>query len=710
MPAQTPESPPAMPDGGWARAASEATAAQTPRSLGRFPHPAGPCVWAALGIDGLIAILDISLGPDTKLTGAFVIAPVLLAAVEGPAAVAFLALVSLILAALSGLWNDYFLSSDHLIRCGIILAGGALAVIAARARTEVLGARESAAVVVGELRATERRLDAILGSLDEAVTVRRLDGRTVYTNSAAHKLLGMVQAEIDQRDPGAVASRFHMRDEAGNPLRLEDMPSAKVLRGEPAEPLLVHTVRRDTGDEFWLHVKSSPLLDEHGHIEAAVTVLEDLTAVKRAELRMRFLAQAGEVLASSLDYEQTLRNVAGLAVPGLADWCAVDLVDEDGDRVSVAVAHTDPARVQLAEELRRYEPEELDPDQGMGLVLRTARPLLYAKITEEMVTASAVSEEHLALIRQVGFRSALLVPMSIGERTLGVLTLVTADSGRVLGEEDLEFAEQIAARAAVAVENARLYTQRAEVARTLQESLLPDDLPAIPGCEVAALYLPAAQGAEVGGDFYDIWALTGDWMVMVGDVTGKGVEAAAVTSLVRHTARTASEFERDPASVLARVDRTLQRGAALSLCTAVCARLSGNRLLLASGGHPLPLLVRASEVREIGCYGPLLGAFPDPTWTQLEERLQPGDALVFFTDGVPDAVGEDGERFGLRRLTDCLASAAGSSPAELVERLREAVTRFRVGAQADDTAVLVVRYGASDATEVAQPALRSGVN
>lgn len=557
-----------------------------------------------------------------------------------------------------------------------------------------------------------RRLEAVVDSLGEAVTVRSADGRTIYTNHAARELLGLSsQEELDRQEVGAVARGFEIEDEHGRRLSTDDFPSTKVLRGEHPEPMLVRSLRRDSGEERWILVKSTPLLDDRGRVEAAVNVLEDITAVKRAELRMRFLAEAGEVLASSLDYEQTLRNVAGLAVPLIADWCAVDLIDEDGDRTSVAVAHFDPARVELASRLRAYEPQELDPDQGLGLVVRCGEPVLYPDITEEMLVAGAVNAEHLDLLHEVGFRSALLVPMKIGRRTFGVLTMVTAESGRVLDEGDVEFAQRIAERAAVAVENARLYTDRAEVARTLQESLLPADLPVVDGWQAAALYLPAGHGADVGGDFYDLWAVPDGWMLMVGDVTGKGIQAAALTSLMRHTARTASEFESRPAQVLARVDRTLRDNPSLSLCTALCARIAGSRLSLSCGGHPLPLLVRGDSVDGVGRYGPLLGAFPHSEWHETDLELEPGDTLVAFTDGVTDAVGEGGQRFGLERLMDTIRGACDRPPDELVEVLRETLTDFQVGAQADDTAVLAMRFAPArdaGAPTPAREAPRSG--
>ncbi len=308
-----------------------------------------------------------------------------------------------------------------------------------------------------------------------------------------------------------------------------------------------------------------------------------------------------------------------------------------------------------------------------------------------MLAAAAVDERHLELLRAVGMRSVLIVPMRAGSRVLGAMTLVSAESARTLDEIDLALAEQTAARAAVAIENSRLYSQRSTIARTLQQSLLPDQLPEIPGYELASLYLPAIETSMVGGDFYEIWPVGDAWMVLIGDVTGKGIEAAALTALVRHTVRTASEFRSSPAELLTFLDRTLKQRPELSVCTALCLRLQDDSALLAVAGHPLPLYLHDGEIRELGVHGPLLGAFVDAEWVDHALVLEPDSTLLGYTDGVTDALGADGERFGLQRLRKVLAELSGARAPELLSGLAARLAEFQIGAQTDDTAAIALR-------------------
>jgi PAS domain S-box-containing protein len=543
------------------------------------------------------------------------------------------------------------------------------------------------------LRGSERRFEAIVGSLADPVTIRDREDRLIYANPAALKHLGVDSLErLRATHPASIMDGYRLSSEDGREITMGDIPSVRILRGERSvEPLLIRTIERDSGRQRWELLKAAPVIGEDGEVEATITIIEDVSEQRRSELQSTFLADAGAALAASLDYEETLRTVAQLAVPDVVDWCAVDLLDEAGDRRTVAVAHIDPDRLKLAEALRRYVPERLDPEQGLGLVLRTGKSLLYPEISDEMLEEAAVDEHHLELLRAVGFRSVLIVPMRLGERVLGTMTLVSAESVRVLDQLDLELAEQIAARAAVAIENSRLYSERSSIARTLQQSLLPDELPEVSEYEVASLYLPAIQTSMVGGDFYDVWAVGDSWMILIGDVTGKGVDAAALTALVRHTVRTASEFESSPAALLAFVDGTLKKRSILSVCTALCARLDGSRVTFAVGGHPLPLRISSGRAEEVGGHGPLLGAFADVHWDEHSLVLGEGSTLVFYTDGITDARGATGERFGLGRLSAALERLGARSAASVIGGLTEELARFQAGAHTDDVAAIAIR-------------------
>jgi PAS domain S-box-containing protein len=566
-------------------------------------------------------------------------------------------------------------------------------VSAERQRTRLIARLEAA------LRGSEQRFTGIVDALAEAVTIRDLDDRIVYANRAALESMGFASlAAVSEAPPSSIMGDYIVTGEDGREIGMDEIPSVRLLRGEQPGPLLMRTVNRSTGEERWRLLKASGLADPTGRLEAAVTIIEDVTTVKQAELRMRLLADASEVLASSLDYEQTLRNVAQLAVPQLADWCAVDLVGDDGDRRSLAVAHSDPAKLRLAERLRAFEPERLSPDQGLGRVIATGVAELYADITDDMLARGARSPEHLELLREVGMRSVMIIPLVAGGRTIGGMSLVDAESRRRFDQANLAFAVQLADRAAIAVENARLYTAQARIASTLQRSLLPEALPALDGWEVAALYRPAGDGVQVGGDFYDVFRAPDGWLVLIGDITGKGVAAAAMTALVRHSARIVGAATSEPAIVLGRVDAVLRSQSELSICSLLCLLVRDAHVTIASGGHPLPLLLAGGSVETVGQPGPLLGAFADSTWLQTSLELAADETLLLYTDGVTDTVGSNG-RFGEDGLLELLSACGGCPPADLLAALAAGLTRFQVGAQADDTAALALRRQPSEDPE-----------
>jgi PAS domain S-box-containing protein len=533
-------------------------------------------------------------------------------------------------------------------------------------------------------------LPPVLDALAEAVTIRAPDDSLIYANRAALARMGMsTLAELQGADPKALMADYETTAADGEPLSLEDLPSVRLLRGEDPEPLLMRTINRASGDEHWVVLKATAIRDGDGGVLAAITIIEDVTEQHRASQRLQLLAQATAILASSLDYQQTLRNVAGLAVPQLADWCGVDLFDAAGRRESVAVAHKESGKLKLAERLREYDPEQLDPERGLGKLLHTGQPQLYPQITEEMLEGAAVDDEHLRLLRSVGMRSVLLVPLAVHGRVIGALTLVSAESGRGFDQSDLEFAGQIAERAALAVEHARLYTDRTYAAETLEASLRPGRLPQIPGWSLVAEYRPAA---EIGGDFYEVWPVGAEWIAMLGDVTGKGVDAAALTALAHHTAREASHADPSPSYILSRVDAALKHRDALAICTALVLRIDQGEVTVAAGGHPLPLRLYDGTVTTAGEHGSILGALARPIWPESTFTLSAGETLIAITDGVTDALNSNGTRFGADRLEDLLRHTHSDMAGSICHAVINALADYEAVEQADDIAILTLQY------------------
>ncbi|MGH2847932.1 MAG: SpoIIE family protein phosphatase [Thermoleophilaceae bacterium] len=547
--------------------------------------------------------------------------------------------------------------------------------------------------------ATQARdqLEGILRGVADAVTAQAPDGRLLFANEAAVELLGYESSEALLAAPlGETMHRYDVLDEEGRPLPLERLPGRRALAEGEGGEIVVRFRLRATGEERWSAVKATPIRDPDGEVAMAINVIEDITDHKRAELAQRFLSESSAVLASSLETSQLLGRVASLAVPEVADWCAVD-VPGDGGIERVALAHEDPAMIALAEELAQRYPPDPRSDTGVTAVLRSGRSELYAEVPDELLRAGTRDEEHYRLIKEIGMRSAMIVPMVARGRAVGVLTFVSGPSGRRFDELDLELAEQLALRCGTALDNARLFSERAYIARTLQQSLLPIELPDIPGIEAAARFRPTGDGNEVGGDFYDLFETGGrGWTVVMGDVCGKGPDAAAVTALARYTLRAAAMRERLPSRSLRVLNEALLRQRDdRRFCTVAYAYLElrehGAQIGVAIGGHPLPLLVHGDgSVEPVGVHGTLVGVLPDPNFEDRSLSLASGDALVFYTDGVIEGRGADGV-LDEDRLAEMLTGCAGAGADAIAARVEEAAMSAQNGRPRDDIAVLVLR-------------------
>jgi PAS domain S-box-containing protein len=568
----------------------------------------------------------------------------------------------------------------------------ALALDNARLFTELREAHEAA----GQAHAD---LEAILEGVADAVTAQLPDGRVVYANDAAVRLLGFASAEdLVAADTAVLRERFAARHDDGTAVPLEELPGRRALLGERPEPLTVRYRAPGTAEDRWSRVQATPVFDDAGRVRLAINVIEDITELKRAEQGHRFLSEASRVLAGSLDPQSTLRAVAQLAVPEIADWCAVDLAAGDGVE-RVAVAHVDPARVRFAREIQERYPADPDADQGLHGVLRSGRSEHYPDIPDELLAQVAQDADHLAILRSVGMRSVMIVPMRLRERVLGVVSFVSAESGRRFDEHDLGVAEDLALRAAAAVENARLYETASTIARTLQASLLPPLLPELPGMDIAAAYRPAGRGYDVGGDFYDVFNTAEDqWYLIMGDVCGKGAEAAAVTALARYTIRAAAVRRRSPSAILRWLSDAMvqQSDGDGRFCTIACAHLdlsrSPARVTVACGGHPLPIAIRAAggEAEEVGAPGTLLGLVAQPDLQDRTTELLPGDTLVLYTDGLTEARAP-ASIWGPAELAGAVRAVARHPVAKMLDLLVAEALGGDPEAARDDVAVLALR-------------------
>jgi len=435
-------------------------------------------------------------------------------------------------------------------------------------------------------------------------------------------------------------------------------------------------------------------------VGVAVLIAVEEAARSRAgvvQKRLGFLAELNRTLTTSLDDQATVADLARWAVPRLADWCAIHLWTEDEGELTRFVVHQDPEKLQLVERFQEHYPHDLTPPLSpLAEVLATGHSLVFSRLSDESIRQIAGDEEDLDRLRSLGLRSAITVPVISTLRVLGGLTVGSAQSHRRYTKADVAFMEELGRTAGLAIENARLHQSQSRIAQTLQSSLLTTDIPEIPGVEVVVRYRPASEGALVGGDFYDVFeAKEGSWAVAVGDVSGKGPEAAAVTGLVRYTIRAASVRESKPSAVLEAVNRQILRQNVARFCTAAVARVerTDGRLgvLVSCGGHPPPLVYRRGQaVETLESTGTLLGALPDPKLVDVRIELEPGDAIVFYTDGVIERFERAG-RGGDAQLVALLWESEGAGAERIADRIYDEAASVEGEKPRDDMALVILR-------------------
>jgi serine phosphatase RsbU (regulator of sigma subunit) len=443
-------------------------------------------------------------------------------------------------------------------------------------------------------------------------------------------------------------------------------------------------------------------------VSGAVVVAGALCGLWFASLRARLdretaaselLAEAGSLMEDALDQRQRAGHLARLAVPILGDIAMVDMLSPDGliERVAAQSAGSEVDEVFV--KLRENVPIDPYGPHPVAEVIRTGRTKFLDQLTDEEIDRITTRENEREMLRNHRFNSCVVLPLGARGSVLGALTLWIMGPAKAFDETARRTAKRLADRGALALDNARLHEQQRHIASVLQHSLLPRSLPEIKGFEASSRFLAAGEASEVGGDFYDVFRSgSGSWTAVIGDVCGKGPEAASLTALARYTVRTASSPERSPSEVLRTLHESISSERAdFRFCTAALARIQAPsngdgaaHLTVALGGHPLPIILRKDgRVDPVGQPGTLLGVLPSPVLADADATLAIGDSLILYTDGVLD-VRQRGARGDPEWLAREIAEAAGKSADEIAETLARAAIRRQGGEPRDDIAILVL--------------------
>ncbi len=392
---------------------------------------------------------------------------------------------------------------------------------------------------------------------------------------------------------------------------------------------------------------------------------------------------------------RTLQRCARLIAPELTAWVIVDLERRHRLRRQFVLGPDDAGLAELTSAIAAADPP---PGSIPCTVHESGRPVLIAHAEDTGVLGDGLDGGPLLV--KMDATSVLSVPLADGENRYGALTLVRRAADGHFKVADLALTEELGEQMALAIRVDRTFRRRSDTADALHASLLPRRMPEIGGLKIAATYIAAAEDPEVGGDFYDVYQTPDGWGMAVGDVCGKGEEAAAVTAAARHAIRVLARRCADPGEVLAGANEiVLAEEFALDggFVTANIAHLSwldGKlRVVIGSSGHPAAILLRADgRVRMMNGGGLPLGLFPDASPATQELTMDAGDVLFLYTDGVAQARGPNNTYFG-DRLADELAGLAGSTAADLVASMRRAMLDFSAGNLIDDVTMLAVRVG-----------------
>ena len=559
-----------------------------------------------------------------------------------------------------------------------------------------------------DAQAAERRLlRAVFADAPVPLFLLGLDGTVHRANGRASELLGsrpgystgkMLTAFVDLPSRAAVHSQLAAVARTGRPREI----SCRLLGpGGPVDAGLTVALVRLRGDADQLIVSVSRVAASAA-VNGAALVPEassraapgdgDGRLVEAMIHRYDLVTAATRLFLENATYSEsvTLQRCARLLAGELAAWVIVDVERRQRLRRQLVIGPGD-APPELTHTLSQVAPA---PGTVPWQVHESGSSRLIAHA--ENAGLLGTGPDGVPVMMLLDATSVLCVPLSDGDHSYGALTLARRSAEGHFEVADLGLVEELGEQLALAIRVDRMFRRHSEIADALQSSLLPRSLPPVPGVEVAAAYVAATEGLEAGGDFYDVYRTPGGWGVAIGDVCGKGEEAAAVTAAARHSIRVLAHWADDPAEVLAQANELMlaeEFGDRFVTAKNAHLRWEGQRLrvVLGSAGHPGPVLVRPDgRTRMLSPGGLPLGLFPEAAPGREELDLEPGDVLFFFTDGVTGARSRELAYFE-DRLTDELAALAGRAPTDIVAGLRSLVVEFCRNELRDDMTMLVLR-------------------
>jgi PAS domain S-box-containing protein len=530
------------------------------------------------------------------------------------------------------------------------------------------------------------RLAQVVLSTQDAVLSKDLNGIVTSWNPAAQRLYGYSPEEAI----GKYISFLIPPDHANE----EQEILARVRAGELVETYETERIRKD-GVRIDVSLTISPIEHPGRGIVGASVIARDITEEKRRRRAQDFLVAATSGLEASLELDRVARAIVETAVPEIAEVCVLDFLRRDGWIGDSVVGAAKPDVAETLEGIRRDSPLDPRGEHPVAQVLRAGRPMIWRDLTAPDVVEMVVqNEKHRKLIEGARYRSAAVAPLVARGATLGAISFLHAHTDLRYEADDLRLLGELADRAAMALDNARLYEEREQIVQDLQRGLRPPEPPFVPDLDLAVVFDAFGEGMEIGGDVYDILPTADGCWIMIGDVAGKGSAAAGVAVALRHSTRGLARKIDAPSDLLGQLNEILLEGDTLNdFATALLLRLRRDegrwRFELAAAGHPPAIHVTAEGPQQLGG-GAVLGAWADAPFPSHEGELGAGETLVLATDGWFET-GPPDTHVGPEALAELAQSFAELDLAEMTECLRQNAIARSDGPLRDDLVLLAVR-------------------